>query len=76
MDEFVVGSAKQCVAGVRPEARPIDQALWMFYAETDGEWLGFHDDTGCVQHGEGVASAVAERQHHLIGGGWRPRSPI
>ena len=66
--ELVVGRAEDRVAGVRAEAGAVDQRLRMLDAEADRERLGLHVHAALVQHREGVARAVAERQHDVVGG--------
>ena len=39
----------------------------MLDAETDGERFGFEEHATFVQHEEGVARAVAQRHHHMVG---------
>ena len=65
--QLVVGRAEQRVAGLRAEARAVDQRLRVLDAEADRERLGFDEHAARVQHAEGVARAVAERQHHVVG---------
>ena len=56
------------VAGAGAEAGLVDPALRMLDPEADGEGLGLYVDAAGVQHLEGVAGAVAHRQHHVVGG--------
>ena len=65
--QLVVGRAEDRVAGVGAEARAVDHALRMLDAEADRERLGLHEHAAPVQHLEGVARAVAEREHHVVG---------
>ena len=53
---------------MHPPAGAVNQALWMLDAHTDGKRFGLHGHLMAVQHGEGVAGAVAQRHHHLLGG--------
>ena len=65
--QLVVGRAQQGVAGLRAEACLVDQRLRMLDAETDRKWFCFDEHAARMQHREGVAGAVAERQHHMVG---------
>jgi hypothetical protein len=47
--------------------RQVDQRLRVLDAEADRERLGFDVDAALVQHLEGVARAVADGQHHVVG---------
>ena len=49
-------------------ARPIDHALWVFNAHANRKRFRLHGDCMAVQHGEGVACAVAQGQHHMACG--------
>ena len=64
--QFVVGRAEQRIAGVRPEPRTVDQRLRVLDAKADGKRLGFHVDAARVQHLEGIACAVAEREDDMM----------
>ena len=66
MHKLVVGGAEQRIAGVGSEPGLVDQRLRVFDAETDGKRLGFHEDAGRVQHGEGVTRAVTEGEDDLM----------
>ena len=68
IDQFVVCRADQRIAGVGAESCLVDQGLRVFDAKADGKRLGFHEYAGLVQHFEGVAGAVPERQDDLVGG--------
>ena len=66
--QLVVGGAEQRMAGVLlAEPGAIDHALRMLDAKADRERLGLHRHAALVQHGEGVAGAVAEGEHDLVG---------
>jgi hypothetical protein len=67
MHQLVICRTEQRVAGVDAETRLIDQRLRVLDAKADREGLGLHADAGPVQHLEGVAGAVTERQNDLIG---------
>ena len=69
MHQLVIGRAQQRVAGIGAEAAAVDQRLRMLDAKADGKRLGFDVDAALVQHLEGVARAVADGQHHMVG--WR-----
>ena len=65
--QLVVGRAQQRVPRVPAEPGAVDQALRVLNAKTDGKRLGFHEHTALMQHDGGVAGAVAQRQHHMVG---------
>lgn len=65
--QLVIGRAQQLVAGVLAQPRAVNQALRVFNAETHREGFGFHVDAAFVQHADGVARTVAQRQHHVVG---------
>ena len=56
------------MAGARAEARVVDDRLRVLDAKADRERLGFHEHAALVQNREGVARAVAEREHDVVGG--------
>ncbi len=64
--DLVVGGAQQLVAGKLAEAAAVDHALRMFDAKAQRERLGLHEHAASVQHLEGIARAVADRQDHLL----------
>jgi hypothetical protein len=66
--QLVVGRAQDRVAGAGAEARAVDHALRVFDAKAHRERLGHHVHAAPLQHLEGVARAVAQRQHHVVGG--------
>ena len=68
VNEFVLRSPQLGMAGGRPPAGPIDQGLGMFDPEPHGEGLAIHRHAEAMEHGEGVAGAVAHRQDHPISG--------
>ena len=59
---------QQRVAGVPAPAGTVDQALRVLDAKAQRKRFGLHGHTMAVQHGEGVARAVAQRHHHVAGG--------
>ncbi len=61
----VVGGAEFRVPGILAKTRAVDQRLWVFDTEADGERLGFHEHTSAVEHAEGIAGAVPEGQDHM-----------
>ena len=66
--QLVFGRTQQRVAGMSAPAGAVNHALWVLDAKTDRKRLGLHEDATRVQHGKGVACAVTQRQHHLLGG--------
>jgi len=64
--QLVVGRAQDGVAGVGAETCLVDQALRVFDAVADRKGLGFHVHAAFMQHREGVAGAVAQRQHDMV----------
>jgi hypothetical protein len=71
--QLVVGGAEDLVAGVGAEAGLVDQRLRVLDAEADREGLGLDINALFVQHLEGVAGAVADGQHDVVGGDGSPR---
>ncbi len=67
MHQFVIGRTQCRVTGEVAEAATIDQRLRMFDAKADRKRLGFNIHTALVQHLEGIARAVANRQHYMVG---------
>ena len=65
--QLVVGRAQQRVARVPSPARAVDEPLRMFDAKSDRKGLGLDVHAARVQHLEGVARTVSERQHHVVG---------
>ena len=65
--QLVVGRAQQRMAGMLAQPCAVDQALRMLDAKADRKRLGFHENAALVQHGKGVARAVARCQHHVVG---------
>ena len=55
------------MAGIGAEARLVDDRLRMLDAVADRERLGLHVDAAGVQHREGVARAVTERDDDMVG---------
>src|SRR6185369_9623431 len=66
--ELVVGGAEQRMAGRGAEAGAVDQRLRVLDADADREGLGFDIDAVVEQHLEGVAGAVADGEHDMLGG--------
>ncbi len=67
MRQGVVRRPQVLVAGVGAEAGAVDQRLRVLDAEADRERLGLEIDAALMQPLEGVARAVAQRQHHVVG---------
>ena len=65
--QLVVGRAQQRIAGMLAPAHPVDHALRVLHPKANGKRFGFHEHAALPQHREGVARAVAQRQHHLVG---------
>ena len=65
MHEFVVCGTDGRVTGEAPEPRAVDERLRMLDAKADGEGLGFHEHLTLLEHAEGVARTVAEREHDM-----------
>ena len=68
MDELVVGGAEQRVAGVGAEARRSISDCGCSMRKPTAKGLASMNTPACVQHLEGVARAVAERQNDVAGG--------
>ena len=70
VDELVVGRPQHRMACARicAVAAAIDQRLRMLDAHADGERLGLDGDAALPQHLKGVARAVADGEHDMIGG--------
>ena len=66
--QLVVGGAQLRVTGVFAQAGLIDQRLRVLDAEADGKGLGLDEHALTVQHAEGIARAVTQRQHHMAAG--------
>ena len=64
MHQLVLRRPQPGVTRRRAPASPVDQGLGMLDAHAHGEGLGLHGHALAVQPGEGVAGAVAHRQHH------------
>ena len=67
MHKLVVGRAQHRVARAGAKTGTVDQALRVFDAKTHAEGFGLHGHTALVQHGEGVARAVAQGQNNVLG---------
>ena len=67
MHQLVFSRAELCVTGIRSVARTVDERLRVLDAEADGKRLRLYIDTAIVKHFEGIARAVAYRQHHMVG---------
>ena len=63
--QLVIGRTQQEVTGVAAPAGAVNHTLRMLNAKAHGEGLGLHRHTTRVQHGKGVAGAVAQRHYHL-----------
>ncbi len=63
--QLVIGRTQQQVAGVSAPAGAVNHALRMLNAKAHREGLGLHRHATRVQHGKGVARAVAQRHHDL-----------
>ncbi|MCY1344625.1 hypothetical protein D9M69_306640 [compost metagenome] len=63
--QLVVGGAEFRVAGVLAQAGLVDQRLRVLDTKAHGEGLGLDEHALAVQHAEGVARAVAQREHHM-----------
>ena len=55
------------MAGEGAEAGAVDEGLGVLDARADRERFGLDMNAVAMQHGEGVARAVADRQHHVVG---------
>ncbi len=53
------------MTGIFAQSRAVDQRLRVFDAKAHRERLGFHEHATAVQHAEGVAGTVAQRQNHM-----------
>src|SRR5690606_40550640 len=53
------------MAGVLAQPGLVDHALRMLDAKTHGKGLGLHEYALTVQHAEGIAGTVAQRQNHM-----------
>src|SRR3989338_1504779 len=66
--QLVIRRAELRVARVLAVTCAVDQRLRVLDAEADQERFGFDVDAALVDHLEGVALAVADRQHQMIRG--------
>ena len=66
--QFVIGRAQHGVTGVCAPARAVDHALRVLDAKAQRKRFGLHGHAMAVQHGEGVACAVPQGQHHMACG--------
>ncbi len=66
MYQLVIRSPQQFIARVLAETGGVDQRLRMFDAKADGKRLGFDVNAPPVDHLEGIARAVSDRQHQMI----------
>ena len=57
--QFVIGRAQGRVACVSAPARPVNHALRMLDTKPDRKRLGLHGHAALVEHGKGIAGAVA-----------------
>ena len=67
MHQLVVGRTEPRMPGAVGVAAPVDQRLRMLDADADRERLRLHGDAAIVEHLEGVARAVPDRQHDMLG---------
>ena len=74
--QLVVGRAEDRMAGERSEPRLVDHRLRMLDAEADRKWLRLDEHAGIEQHLEGVARAVADRQHDVPAGSFSPDASV
>ena len=65
--QLVLRRPQQRVAGVAAPTGAVNQPLRVLNAKADGERLGLQVDAACVQHGKGIARAVAQRHDHVAG---------
>ncbi len=63
--QFVVGCPQLWVSRVPSQSGAVDQRLRVLDSKADRERLRLDEYTPPVQHAEGVAGAVPERQHHM-----------
>ena len=68
MHELVIGRAEQRAVGLLAVAALIDERLRMLDAKSNRERLGLDEHAASMQHFEGVARAVADGEHEVVGG--------
>ena len=68
MYQLVIRRTEQRIARILAIARTVDQRLRMLDAKADRERLGLNINPPLVQHLKGVARAVADCEHQMIGG--------
>ena len=66
--QLVIRRAQRGMARKIAVLRAVDERLRVLDARADGECLLRHDEMGFVQHGKGVARAVADGQHKRLRG--------
>ena len=66
--QLVVGRTQKRVTGVAAPAGAVDHALRVLNAKTHRERLGLHGHALRPEHGKGVACAVAQGHHYVVGG--------
>ena len=62
----LVRCGRHLIRASRPVERPVNHSLRMLNPESDGERLRRHAQACIIQHPEGIARGVSDRQHKYI----------